>query len=107
MLFWNENPSATTVVMADLQILHKACATSALRRCRELREFAEPESALRNLADLVASYDWDAEQMRKLVFIAWRVATAAPQTAHVDFLDRMGLSPAKATAPTRHLRLVK
>jgi hypothetical protein len=67
--------------IGEFRLLHKGrCNDEKLGLDETLCWFADRESGMRRLADLVLGYEWTAAQLKRLVVLAWAIAlVATPQ----------------------------
>jgi hypothetical protein len=82
MLFWHvpdERDDDDALVASDLRIGHKQCCGKDrhYNRHQELAWYADHEEALDRLATTAAGYKWTAEQLQKLILVAWAVPLVA------------------------------
>lgn len=69
MIFWDDDDNN---IVTELRIAHKGkCDKHKLSLSMELGWFADPQTALFRLMHLVDAYQWSAEQMKRLVLLAW------------------------------------
>jgi hypothetical protein len=81
MVWWDYADRDARGSIGEFRLSHKGrCNDEKLGLAETLWWFADRESGMRRLADLVLGYEWTAAQLKRLVLLAWAIAlVATPQ----------------------------